>query len=208
MRHDGLDKKHLFLEIHAGDKAVLVTADVEDERPGSGSVIGSRERLRYFRKMLPSGGPGDGEETGKRLTRCGVLLCKSFGCRFAVNRHLQQCSHSWEQLSSFFEFLALRLRLQECPLLQLLERLLKLFLRVHHNRTVPSHRLLQWLPRDQQKPDPVLSGLYLQFIAPVEEYERAIVSLRRRRRVQPADTFRRHSQWAGCVTKLPSASKH
>ena len=34
MRHDGLDKKHLFLEIHAGDKAVLVTADVEDERPG------------------------------------------------------------------------------------------------------------------------------------------------------------------------------
>src|SRR5258706_1915315 len=205
MRHDGLDKKHLFLEIHAGDKAVLVTADVEDERPGSGSVIGRRERLRYFRKMLPSGGPGDGEETGKRLTRCGVLLCKSFGRRFAVNRHLQQCSHSWEQLSSFFEFLTMRLRLQERPLLQLLKRLLELFLRVHHDWTVPGHRLLQRLPRDQEKSDPVLSGLYLQLISPVEEHKRAIVSLRRRRRVQPADTLRRHSQRTGRVTKLPRA---
>src|SRR5258708_33058247 len=161
MRHDGLDKKHLFLVIHAGDETVLVTADVEDERPGSGSVIGSRERLRYFRKMLPSGGPRDGEEADKRLTPCGVLLCKSVGRGFAVNRHLQQCSHSWEHLSSFFALLALRLRLQECPLLKLLKRLLKLFLRVHHDRTVPSHRLLQRLPRDQEKPDPVLPGLYL-----------------------------------------------
>src|SRR5207302_10634155 len=126
----------------------------------------------------------------------------------AVNRHLHQCSHSWEQLSSFFEFLALRLRLQERSLLKLLERLLELFLRVHHNWTVPSHRLLQRLPRDQEKPDPVLSGLYLQFIAPVEEYERAIVSLRWRRRVQPTDTFRRHSQWTGCVAELPSACQH
>src|SRR5260370_1174811 len=107
-----------------------------------------------------------------------------------------------------FKLLALRLRRQVCPLYQLLERLLELFLRVHHDRTVPSHRLLQRLPRDQEKPDPVLSGLYLQFIAPIEEYERAIVSLRWRCRVQPTDTFRRHSQWPRCVTELPSACKH
>src|ERR1700688_2822621 len=93
MGHDGLDKKHLLLEIHAGDEAVLVTADVEDERPGSGGVIGSRERLRYFRKMLPSGGPRggprDGEDAGERLARRGVPLCKFFDGRFAVNRHGQ-----------------------------------------------------------------------------------------------------------------------
>ena len=35
MGHNGLDKKHLFLEIHAGDEAVLVTADVEGELPPS-----------------------------------------------------------------------------------------------------------------------------------------------------------------------------
>src|SRR5262249_26978910 len=40
---------------------------------------------------------------------------------------------------------ALLLRLQECSLVQLSERLAQLLLRVHHNRPVPGHRLFQRL---------------------------------------------------------------
>ena len=60
-------------------------------------------------------------------------------------------------------------RLQECPFLQFFERPLELLLRVHHDRTVPSDGLLQWLPRDQEEPDSFLARLYLHFVASVEE---------------------------------------
>src|SRR3984893_17741671 len=96
-------------------------------------------------------------------------------------------------------------RLQERPLLQIFERLLEFLLRVHHDRTVPSNGLLQRLPRDQEEPDSFLACLYLYLITSVEENKRAIVSLRRRRRVQPADSFRRNSERAGCVAKLSPA---
>ncbi len=48
------------------------------------------------------------------------------------------------------------LLLQECSPFQLLERLLQLLLRIHHNRPVPRHRLLQRLARNQQETNPVL----------------------------------------------------
>jgi hypothetical protein len=99
-------------------------------------------------------------------------------------------------------------RLQERPLLQFFERLLEFLLRVHHDRTVPSYGLLQWLPRDQEEPDSFLACLYLYLITSVEENKRAIVSLRRRRRIQPADSFRRNSERAGCVAELSPAREH
>ena len=60
-------------------------------------------------------------------------------------------------------------RLQERPLLQFFERLLEFLLRVHHDRTVPSNGLLQWLPRDQEEPDSFLACLYLYLVTSVEE---------------------------------------
>ena len=94
-------------------------------------------------------------------------------------------------------------RLQERPLLQFFERLLEFLLRVHHDRTIPSNGLLQWLPRDQEEPDSFLACLYLYFITSVEENKRAIVSLRRRRRIQPADSFRRTASGPDALQNFP-----
>jgi hypothetical protein len=88
------------------------------------------------------------------------------------------------------------------------ERLLEFLLRVHHDRTVPSNGFLHWLPRDQDEPDSFLACLYLYLITSVEENKRAIVSIRRRRRIQPADSFRRNSERAGCVAELSPAREH
>src|SRR5450759_3105701 len=89
MGHDGLDIEHLLLKVHAGDKPVLVAADVKDERSGSGGEIGGRERLLDFRKMLPSSGPYHVQEAEQRLARWGVPFCELFRRRFAGNRHVQ-----------------------------------------------------------------------------------------------------------------------
>src|ERR1700682_582411 len=102
--------------------------------------------------------------------------------------------------------------LQERPLLQFFESLLEFTLGVHHDRTVPDYRLLQRLPRNQEEPDSFLACLYLYLITSVEtsveENERAIVSLRGRRRLQPSDSSRRNSERAGCVAELPPAPEH
>src|ERR1035437_9624612 len=63
--------------------------------------------------------------------------------------------------------LAPRPRLQERPLLELLERLPELLLSVHHDRAVPRHGLLKRPSRDQEEPYPVVAGLYHEFVAAV-----------------------------------------
>ena len=61
-----------------------------------------------------------------------------------------------------------RLRLQECPLLEFLERLPELILRVHHDGAVPRYRLLEWLPGDQEEPDALVPGVHRDLVAAVE----------------------------------------
>src|SRR5437660_2484157 len=102
----------------------------------------------------------------------------------------------------------LLLLFQECPLLQFLERLPELLLGVHDDRAVPGHGLLERLSRDEEEPDSVVSGLYFELIAPIEENQRTIVRLRRRRRVQPPDSFRRHGERTRRIAELPSACEH
>src|SRR5262249_51812442 len=91
---------------------------------------------------------------------------------------------------------------QEGPTLELLERLPKLLLRIHHDRPIPGYRLLDWFSRNEEEPDSVVAGLHLHLIAPVEEYERTIVCLRRRRGIQPPDPFSRHGKRTGCIAEL------
>src|SRR5471030_1584876 len=67
--------------------------------------------------------------------------------------------------------LPLRPLLQKRPPLQFIERLPKLLLRVHHDRAVPGHGLLNRLARNQEEADSLLSRLYLYLIAPVEDYQ-------------------------------------
>ena len=61
------------------------------------------------------------------------------------------------------------LRFQERPLPKLLERFLELLLRVHHDRAVPRHWLLERLPRNQEEADPVFAGLHGDLVAAVED---------------------------------------
>ena len=58
-------------------------------------------------------------------------------------------------------------------------------LRIHDDRAIPGHRFPQRLPRDKQKSDAVLTTLDDNFVASIEEHERAVVDLGRRRRMRP-----------------------
>src|SRR5712691_7692748 len=62
-------------------------------------------------------------------------------------------------------------RLQERPLLELLERLPELLLCVHDDGAVPCDGLFERLPRNQQEPDPVIPGLHCDLVDLVAEHE-------------------------------------
>src|SRR5437867_12229784 len=94
------------------------------------------------------------------------------------------------------------LELQERSFLQFQERLLELFLRVHHDWAVPCDRFLEWLSRNQQDPDAVFARLHLYLIAGVEEHQRAVVRLLWGRGIGPANSFGRHRQRARRVAEL------
>ena len=68
-----------------------------------------------------------------------------------------------------------RLLFQKRALIQFVEGLLELLLRVHHDGAVPGHRLFQRLAGDQQEADAVFAGLHGDFIAAIEEDQRAVV---------------------------------
>ena len=102
---------------------------------------------------------------------------------------------------------AASLRLQEGPLLKLVECLLELFLRVHDDRTVPGHGLLERLAGDEQESDALVPGLHRDLVAPVEEDQRAVVRLLGGRRVRPADRFGWHREGGGGVAEFPGPSE-
>src|SRR3984957_9138451 len=98
--------------------------------------------------------------------------------------------------------------LQERSLFKLIKRLPKLLLRVHDDGAVPGYRLFEWLSRYQKEPDSIVAGLHCELITAIEEYKRAVVSLRRRRGVSPSDCFGRHGEGTGCVAEFPSSGEH
>src|SRR5260370_5379811 len=104
--------------------------------------------------------------------------------------------------------MSLSSRLQERPLLELLERLPELLLGVHDDGAVPCHGLLERLPRNQEEPDPVIPSLHRDLVALVEEHERAVVRLLRRLRVRPSHPFGRYGQGARRVAELPCPGEH
>src|SRR5215470_19479241 len=96
-----------------------------------------------------------------------------------------------------------RLCLQKCSALEFLESLPELLLRVHYDRAVPGHGLLDRLSRNQEEADPLVTGVDRDLVAAVEERERAVVGLTRRRRISPFDPFCRHREWPRGVAELP-----
>src|SRR5262245_47084631 len=101
-----------------------------------------------------------------------------------------------------------RFCLQKCSALEVLECLSELLLRVHYDRAVPGHRLLDRLSRNQEEPDPLVPGVDRDLVAAVEEHERAVVGLPRGRCVSPFDPFCRHSEGNRGVAELPISRKN
>src|SRR4051794_16559919 len=74
----------------------------------------------------------------------------------------------------------------ERPVAQLVERLLQLILRVHHDRTVPSDRLFDRPARDEQEADAIVARLDHHFVAAIEQNERSIAGRAIDRRTRDA----------------------
>ena len=83
MREDSLNHEDLFLEVHAGDQAVLVSTNVEDQAPTLLPKIGGREGPLHRREVPPIRVSSNGKETLERLPRGGVLASKACGHRLA-----------------------------------------------------------------------------------------------------------------------------
>ncbi len=81
------------------------------------------------------------------------------GFDFGEFRHV-----SYDRVAS-----GVRLFLQKRALLQFAECLLELQLRVHHDGPVPGNGLLQWLAGDQKKANAVVTRLYRDFVAAIEQ---------------------------------------
>src|ERR1022692_2997082 len=79
--------------------------------------------------------------------------------------------------------------LQKRSLLQFRECPLQLLLSVHHDRSVPGHRLLERLSGDQKKSDPIIPSLYRHLVAAIEKNERAVIRFHRWRGVRPLHRF-------------------
>jgi hypothetical protein len=73
MGHHGFDYHYPLAEVHDGDEAVLVIADVENQDPGCRCVIRAPERLFHFHERGPCGGSGDGQKTS---WACCRMFCR------------------------------------------------------------------------------------------------------------------------------------
>src|ERR1700719_4696072 len=88
--------------------------------------------------------------TGSRCT-CTSIAAKESTLIFKVPTCcLPETRSFWPLLTST--------RLQELALLQFGERLLQLFLCVHHDGTVPRNGFLEWFPGDEQESDSVVAS--------------------------------------------------
>src|SRR5262249_16538359 len=67
--------------------------------------------------------------------------------------------------------------LNKRSVLQLRDSLPQLRLRVHHDRPVPGHRLLNRLPGDEQEPNALCTGLHADLISAVKEHQRMIACI-------------------------------
>src|ERR1017187_5111597 len=66
-------------------------------------------------------------------------------------------------------------RIQKRSFIQLLERLPKLLLRVHHNRAVPGDGLFKRLAGAEQETDAIFAGFDGHFVAAIKDHQRTVV---------------------------------
>src|SRR3974390_766323 len=104
------------------------------------------------------------------------------------------------------EFTSLFL-LQESPLLKLGEGFAQLLLRIHNDRSVPSHGLLQWFSGDEQEAYAVVTCLDSDFVTAVEQNQRPIICCGGRMRVGPLNRLGRNRQRSACVAEFATPRK-
>ena len=79
---------------------------------------------------------------------------------------------------------------------------------VHYNWAVPRYWFLKWFAGDQQEADAVGACLHDDFVAAIEENERAVAGFFRRLDVEPAYRFGGHGERAGCVAEFSRACEN
>src|SRR5580658_9895619 len=123
----------------------------------------------------------------RRLERSGLRAdCGSFSCSARARR-----------------FARALLMPDEFARLQFVHRLLQLGLRVHHDRPVPRHRLLERLAADKQEANPLRPGLHHDLVAAIEENERVVLRVVDRLRIGIDPRLGQHSPRRRCVAKRP-----
>src|SRR5262245_48103007 len=98
--------------------------------------------------------------------------------------------------------------LDECAVLQLRVSLPQFVLGVHHDGPIPGYWLLEWPARHQQEADPFFAGGDDDFVAAVEEHERAIPEHRRPRLISDPDKLGLDSSRLGRVPECARPGKH
>src|ERR1700733_8708285 len=101
------------------------------------------------------------------------------------------CSPRPKPLAMFYETSTLQLR--HC--------FTQLILRVHHNWTVPGHRLLDRLAGDQQEPDAFVTRAHRDLVPTVEQHQRMGTGIVFRRRFRLFNVFGQHRLRIGRVTE-------
>ncbi len=92
--------------------------------------------------------------------------------------------------------------LDEGPVAEVVDRLLKFGVGVHHDRTIPSDRLLEQLPGHQQKPDAFLACLDSDLVAAVEQDQLTIAGLLPDENfIVRRAAFGQNPRWVGGVTE-------
>src|SRR5215469_8514771 len=96
----------------------------------------------------------------------------------------------------------------ESARLQFGHRLTQLLLRVHYDRTVPSHRFLDRLAGYKQEADSLWSSLDCQFVSPVKQYQRVIAGIVPGRCVGVSSLFSEHRTWIGGISECAGAREY
>ena len=86
--------------------------------------------------------------------------------------------------------------------------LTELRFRVHHDRSVPRHRLFQRATRAKQEPDAPLTGVHDHLVAAVEQHERAVACLVTGHVLDRARLVGEHAHRRRGVAELAVALEH
>ena len=96
---------------------------------------------------------------------------------------------------------------QKRSFLQFFKCVAEFVLGVHHDRAVPGDRFLQGLAGDRGEANAVVAGVDGDFVAAVEQNQRAVLGRRGRDRLQPLDSFGRDRQGPRRVAEFAAAGE-